>query len=1143
MRLSVAGCRFGFRHPAFLKVAAVENYSYSDVANVSQPFHPQMKPVIAMRLFSRRDAVKPRMDADEPRSIWQRFFHSLPGADGFVRAVIAGLFLPVFNTAVADTRQFDFGAAGTEPGYVAVDNVTTWSAGLGYGWVSTNGLSVRDRSGPGALRRDFIFDNTTSGLTFRVSGLTPNGKYLLKVLCGDASYGDHVITVSVPGAGTLPTISPHIYQFLQLSASVSADATGTLNITFGSPTPNWVLNALTLESTTNDITPVIESSPCNEWDALVFATDPTPALLSRFDPGSVTNFASSGLTRTNYLTLIASEVDFWKTKQNASGAIIDPYRGVETQYATPAFANAAAALVVYAGRTDLLEPAAKAMDWASVRLHNNAGADGHDDFYPGMLAHALRLLSPLVDASRVATWKTNLDYDPYAIYDYLPGSFNWTVVSSSGDALLQLAGIRSTNNPYVTECWAAQGVHFLSPYGLYEEGPMAYDHFPRIWVEDALAQGYSGPYSAEMSEAMDRAAITSLFMQSPWGELPAGGRSAHHQWNEAEQCLTYEIYAAKAKTNGDLLMAGAYKRAAHLAFSSMQRWVNSDGAMQVLKNWVNPSQRFGYESYSYYSQYNLLPMAMLATAYEYAAPSENVAESPAPADTGGFVFQLDGLHKVFANVGGTYVELDTNGDHHYDATGLIRIHQKGVPPQLGPSDSLLSGAAYNSPNPSPLTTGVGVSWQDSGGAWRTLGAMSNITSVTITPVLQSPTNVAFDLVYSGNLPNVTSITEHYLVTPGGVQLTTQVSGYSGALRYVWPVLSNDGKTASTINVSGNTVSVSQGGTAAAFTASGATNVSVGGADYSNHNGWARLATAEFPGGSAITLLISKGISGTSSLPPFIGKTNYVDATSGAGGNTALAAGGVFSPPLNATTGFDNNWEERTTNGSSGNIFEAGGEAGGVGENAPRLVTTIANLVPGANYKVFAYFWSKAASSTTEQWFLRAGLTNDAGELTLYGTSGSGLMGIFSTAASLVSSTNGFAVPPTIISESGRLLFQADLGQAVADGSGRIPVFIDDHSPDTTVNNRTWFDGVGYAQVIASNPTNLLASVAGNQLMLAWPMEHLGWVLQVQVSSLDAGLNPSSNAWVDVPGSSKVAATNFTMSDTGPARFFRLRSPW
>src|SRR5262249_38368208 len=64
---------------------------------------------------------------------------------------------------------------------------------------------------------------------------------------------------------------------------------------------------------------------------------------------------------------------------------------------------------------------------------------------------------------------------------------------------------------------------------------------------------------------------------------------------------------------------------------------------------------------------------------------------------------------------------------------------------------------------------------------------------------------------------------------------------------------------------------------------------------------------------------------------------YVDATSGAGGNTTLADGSTFSPPLNGTTGADNNWEQRTVFGSSGNIFEAGGEAS---ENAPELRTTI-----------------------------------------------------------------------------------------------------------------------------------------------------------------------------------------------------------
>jgi Lamin Tail Domain len=789
---------------------------------------------------------------------------------GMVLVLVAILVAPplVRDAAGQTAYRFDFGAATTESGYVAVSNTTAYPTGTGvrYGWSGfngTTGLSTRDRATPNdALRRDFVY-GTTASTTFRVTGL-PSGKYLMKVLCGDASNGNHVITVSVPNAGTLPTMSPRTAQFLQLSATVNTttrNGTVTLDITFNSSSSNWVVNALTLEAATSDVTPVIESGNVSEWDASVFATDPTQALLNSFSGNGAAGFTATGLTRADYLRLIAGEIDFWKTKQNSSGAIIDPYANSEIQYSTPAFAHAAAVLVAYANRTDLIEPAAKAMDWATDRLHVGAAASGHDDFYPGMLAHGYMLLKPYVAASRAATWASNLVFDPYSVYNYAAGSFNWNVVSSSGEALLQKLGIRTTNLFYVQESWGAQGRHFTSPYGLYMEGPMAYDHFPRIWFEDALAQGYSGPYSTEVGKAMDRAAIASLFMQSPWGEMPAGGRSAHHQWNEAEQCVTYEIYAAKAKAAGNTLMAGAYKRGAHLALSSMFRWVRPSGEMQIVKNWVDPSSRHGYESYSYHSQYNLLPMAMLSMAYEYAAPTEDVTERPAPADTGGFMFQIAGLNKVIANAGGTYIELDTTADHHYDATGLIRVHKKGVPPQLGPSDSLLSAANYNSPDDSSITTGVGVSWQDSTGAWRTLGEMGSteITSVTVTPVSQSPSRVVFDVTYSGSLPNVTSITEHYVVTPDGVQLTTELSGYSGALRYMWPVLSTDGKTPSTISVNDRTMSVSQDGgtTVQTFTAPGAQSVRVEANAYSNHNGWARLGVAEFPNGGKVTLLISQ----------------------------------------------------------------------------------------------------------------------------------------------------------------------------------------------------------------------------------------------------------------------------------------------
>jgi hypothetical protein len=1056
------------------------------------------------------------------------------------------MFLLAFEGVGASTNQFDFGIAGTEPGYVAVDNVTTNWGALGYGWLSTTGLLLRDRGVPDALHRDFIFKNSAGTNAFRVAGLTPNGKYLMKVTCGDAEFGDHVITVSVPGAGTLPTMSPGASEYETLTASVDANGSGILDITFGSPVNNWVVNALTLAPTTTNITPFITGDYifANEWDPAVFATNPTTNLLNSFNGTGAVGFTPTGLTRSNYLALIASGIDFWKTGQNASGAIIDPYAGSEIQYSTPAFAHAAAVLVVYAGRTDLLGPATNAMNWASSRLHDGLAASGHDDFYPGMLANTYRLLEPLVSPSLAATWAANLDFDPYAVYNFAPGSFNWNVVSSSGEALLQLMGLRSTNNPYVTASWAGQGRHFTSPYGLYEEGPLAYDHFPRIWFEDALAQGYSGPYSTEVAEAMDRAAITSLFMQSPWGEMPAGGRSAHHQWNEAEQCVTYEIYAAKAEAAGNMIMAGAYKRGAHLALASMQRWVRPSGEMQIVKNWVDPSARHAYEGYSYHSQYNLLPLAMLAMAYEHAAATEDVSESPAPADTGGFMFQLTGLHKVFANAGGTYVELDTTADNHYDATGLIRIHQKGVPPQLGPSDSLLASASYTSPNPPPLTTGVGVSWKDSGGTWRTLGEMGSteITSLTVTPVSQSTTQVVFDVTYAGNLPNVTSITEHYVITPAGVQLTTQLSGYNGPLRYVWPALANDGKTLSSISVSSNTVSVSQGVPAVIFTASGATNVSVGAADYSNHNGWARLVTAEYPGGSPITLAISQGTNaGVVPVLPFVTDFIYVDATSGAAGNTTLAAGSVFFPPLNGTTGLDHNWEERTVLGSGGNIIESGGETPGFTEDAPELRTTVSGLTPNATYKVYALFWDP--TSTGEDWNIRSGFSSSPGSNTLYSASDS-IGDLGGATAAVLASGLAYSNPPTIFLESGRALLAGLVGTTVADGVGSLSVFIDDMPlpARSSVNQRTWYDGVAYAQVIAMNPTSIVTSKAGNQLMLSWPATHLGWTLQTQTNNAATGLQGGANFWFDVPGSSTMTATNFLVGPGSPVVFFRIRSP-
>ena len=765
---------------------------------------------------------------------------------------IVSSFAHAQNTAPA--RQFDFGDIAT-PHFVSVQT-QKFSAPRGFGWLQ-EGLAIRDRNVPDELRRDFVWGKKPA--TFRIANLQP-GRYKLTVISGDANFGDHRTQIRIAQTPELPLLEPATNEFITLSATIMCDE--TCDIVFASPNENWIVNALSLEPTTENFPPMTSKESIKTiWNVANF--DPTQPLLKQFrQSASPKDNHATKLSRAAYLKLIAGEIDFWKTRQNAQGAIIDPYKKEEWQYSTPAYAHAAAALVAWQGRDDLLESAARAMDWATLNLSQRTAANKHEDFYAPMLAHALRLLKPRVEAERAARWEAELQFDPSQIYRAGFGSNNWNIVALSGEALLQNMGVRTQHTDYVEKSLAAQIHVFDSPHGLYLEGPMAYDHFPRLWLADLLADGYDGAYHAELAETLRRAALTSLFMQSPWGELPSGGRSAQHQWNEAEQCVTYEVFAARALQDGDAELAGVYKRAAHLALASLGRWVRPSGEMQIVKNWVDPGKGHAYEGYSAHSQYNLLPMSMLAIAYERAASTEQIAEKPTPADVGGFVLDLPELHKVFANASGTYLEIDTAADHHYDATGLIRLHSKNLAPQLGPSDSILAKPTYRVPADSPQTqtTGVGVSWQNGAGEWHRVGELSKaqIQKVEVKTLQATPQRVEFEVIYRGDLFGVTQIIEHYVVSAGRVELTTDLPNYTGPLRYVWPILADDGRSKSEIAVKDKVVSVAQTGSemAQTFAATGAQSVRVEDELYPNHNGWARLGVAEFPRGGKVTLLMA-----------------------------------------------------------------------------------------------------------------------------------------------------------------------------------------------------------------------------------------------------------------------------------------------
>jgi len=78
--------------------------------------------------------------------------------------------------------------------------------------------------------------------------------------------------------------------------------------------------------------------------------------------------------------------------------------------------------------------------------------------------------------------------------------------------------------------------------------------------------------------------------------------------------------------------------------------------------------------------------------------------------------------------------------------------------------------------------------------------------------------------------------------------------------------------------------------------------------------------------------------------------------------------------------------------------------------------------------------------------------------------------------------------------------------------------------------------------VATNPTNITATVSGGKLDLSWPADHTGWRLLVQTNHLASGISENTNDWMTVPGSTGINQTNLTLDPSKPMEFYRLVYP-
>ena len=188
----------------------------------------------------------------------------------------------------------------------------------------------------------------------------------------------------------------------------------------------------------------------------------------------------------------------------------------------------------------------------------------------------------------------------------------------------------------------------------------------------------------------------------------------------------------------------------------------------------------------------------------YNVANRRIPVGASPADIGGYVLHLaDAFYRIWATAGPYHIEIDTMGQSGQDATGLGRIHKRGVPIETGLNMSIVSSPSYIIPiEKAGRAVALGAGWPHEGD-WRYLSSANRETHQVHCEVSrEDQTCVEFTVTYQSKgegLRGATLVQEHYALRPEGLRCTIRVPG-APRLRLQVPVIATDGKLKSDIAV-------------------------------------------------------------------------------------------------------------------------------------------------------------------------------------------------------------------------------------------------------------------------------------------------------------------------------------------------------
>lgn len=274
----------------------------------------------------------------------------------------------------------------------------------------------------------------------------------------------------------------------------------------------------------------------------------------------------------------------------------------------------------------------------------------------------------------------------YTTYAVLPTDkvTNWSIFSALSEYFRQSIGLCDSTD--FIEMQLQVQMQWFDADGLYRDNlhetphqPLLYDVASRGLLSLLFDRGYRGKYYAEMDAYLKRAALLTLAMQSPNGEIPFGGRSNQFVHNEAWMMAVYEYEAKRYAKEGDTAMAARFKSAAVRAGEVTAFWL-SQRPIRHIKNRFPTETKYGCENYAYFDKYMITTASNLYAAYLICDDAVRAEAQPDTAPC--TAVTSDYFHKLFLKSGGYGLEFDLNADPHYDANGLGRVHKAKAPPAI-----------------------------------------------------------------------------------------------------------------------------------------------------------------------------------------------------------------------------------------------------------------------------------------------------------------------------------------------------------------------------------------------------------------------------------------------------------------------------